>query len=137
MPFANDWQRRIDIYLNDWNRYIFHHKTYLYRQNSVMVYFFCFLFKFQSWYCTRIVKIKKIFQAYKYFEDTLIGLNYVFSYSFSKQRSSYYGNIFNANKCNVDNHLKAVYSKTSRSKVIIIHLSSLLISSRKYGWIIF
>ena len=43
------------------------------------------------------------------------------------------GNIFNANKCNVDNHLKAVYSKTSRSKVIIIHLSSLLIFSRKYG----
>ena len=79
------------------------------------------------------MKIKKIFQAYKYFEDTLIGLNYVFSYSFSKQRSSYYGNIFNANKCNVDNHLKAVYSKTSRSKVIIIHLSSLLIFSRKYG----
>ena len=136
MQFANDWQRRIDIYLNDWNRYIFHHKTYLYRQNSVMVYFFCFLFKFQSWYCTRIVKIKTIFQAYKYFEDTLIGLNYVFSYSFSKQRSSYYGNFFNANKCNVDNHLKAVYSKTSRSKVIIIHLSSLLIFSRKYGWII-
>ena len=44
------WLAKENRYLNDWNRYIFHHKTYLYRQNSVMVYFFCFLFKFHSWY---------------------------------------------------------------------------------------
>ena len=29
------------------------------------------LFKFYSLYCTRIVKIKAIFQAYKYLEDIL------------------------------------------------------------------
>ena len=69
VSFANDSQRRIDIYLNDWNRYIFHPKTYLYRQNSVIMFFFCFLFKIYWWYWTRIVKVKAIFQAYKYLED--------------------------------------------------------------------
>ena len=35
----------------------------------MMVYFFCFLFKFHL-YCTRIVKIKHIIIIYKYLEDT-------------------------------------------------------------------
>ena len=59
MPFANDLQRRIDIYLNDWNRYIFHHKTYLYRQNSLMMYLFFFSFQVPLMI---LYSIKAIFQ---------------------------------------------------------------------------
>ena len=53
--------------------------TYYYRQISVMVYsFFCFLFSCHS-YCIRIVKIKAIFQTYKYLEDKVVEMTFALS----------------------------------------------------------
>ena len=70
--FANDSMVKED-------RYRLEPITYYYRQISVMVYsFFCFLFSCHS-YCTRIVKIKAIFQAYKYVEEKLAEMTFALS----------------------------------------------------------